>query len=157
MFGKIISFSKKEEGVEILFENRIGKIEAITESIINVFAAYETAHRHSQAVENLKKQNVCYKVKRTTDAIEITTSEVIVKVYDEFKVDFFNKHGIEVCKDYRGNRKFEYQISDELLKLMEKEGHQVSLEKHNYKIQVIKAIDGDETFYGLGDKTGFLK
>nr|WP_312288712.1 glycoside hydrolase family 31 protein [Clostridium chromiireducens] len=156
MFGKIISFNQKEEGVEILFENRIGKIEVITESIINVFAAYKTAYGHSQAVENLNKKNVHYKAKRTTDAIEITTSEVIVKVYDEFKVDFFNKYGIEVCKDYRGDRKFESQISDELLKLMEKEGHQVSSEKHNYKIQVVKVIDGDETFYGLGDKTGFL-
>lgn len=157
MFGKIINFSQKEEGVEILFENRIGKIEVITESIINVFAAYETTHRHSQAIENLKKENdVYYKVKRTTDGIEIVTNKVIVKVYDEFKVDFFDKDGIVVCKDYRGDRKLQASISDELLRFMEKEGHQVSAGKHNHKIQVIKEIDGDETFYGLGDKTGFL-
>lgn len=154
MFGKIISFTQKDEYVEILFENRSAKIEIVTESIINVFSALETSHRHSQAVENLKKQSVYYEVKRTKDAIEIATNKVIVKVYDEFKVDFFSKDGKSVCRDYRGNRKLESQISEELLKLMEKEGHQVSSGKHNYTVQVIKEIEGDETFYGLGDKTG---
>lgn len=156
MFGKIIRFIPKDEAVEIIFKNRSGKIEIVTESIINVFATFETENQHSKAIENIKKQKVYYKVERTEDAIEISTNKVIVKVYDNFKVDFFDKDGRAISTDYRGKRKFDDQISEELSELMEKEGHHVSSTKDNYKIQVIKEMQGDETFYGLGDKTGFL-
>lgn len=36
------------------------------------------------------------------------------------------------------------------------EGHFLAEEKKRHKIEVLKAIEGDECFYGLGDKTGRL-
>lgn len=156
MFGRIVDYHVKNQCVEIEFKKVKGCIEIISESIVNVFAGLETEDHRSNAIEDLKKQQVSYEVEKDADCIAIKTSKLTIKVYDEFKIDFYDCNGKSVCRDYRGTRKRSAQLSDEFLELMIKEGHEINDAEDGHKIQIVKEMDGDETFYGLGDKTGFL-
>ena len=60
-----------------------------------------------------------------------------------------------MCRDYRGSRKICAGLSDELKALKEAEGHSVE-EQRTEAVEVVKQLEGDEAFYGLGDKTGFM-
>lgn len=60
-----------------------------------------------------------------------------------------------LCRDYSGKRTKKDSLREDLKKLAEAEGHKIN-EKNTASIQVIKQMEGDECFYGLGDKTGFL-
>lgn len=156
MFGRIVDYHVKNQCVEIEFEKVKGCIEIISESIVNVFAGLETEEHRSNAIENLKKQQVSYEVEKEDECIAIKTPKLTVKVYDEFKIDFYDCNGKALCRDYRGTRKSSTQISNEFLELIAKEGHEIASQTGDHKIQIVKKMDGDETFYGLGDKTGFL-
>ncbi len=156
MFGRITDYNINNQIVEIKFEKKCGQVEIISESIINIFAALESQEHRSKAIENLQKKQVSYHVEREEDCIVITTSKVAVKVYDEFKVDFYDKDGKVLCKDYRGRRQKGIVLTEEDAELMAGEGHEVEDDPEDYSIQILKELEGDEVFYALGDKTGFL-
>lgn len=156
MFGKLMNYSVKDQKVEFVFEQGKGNIEAVTESIINVFSPYESEEKRSYAVEGSKNLSVSLNVTRENDCVVIKTPKLTVKVYDEFKVDFYDASGKALCKDYRGNRTPKDRISPAQLELMKQEGHLPKKQSDGFRIQIIKELEGDECFYGLGDKTGFL-
>ena len=61
-----------------------------------------------------------------------------------------------LCLDYRGEQKVSHMTDQELKKLMEQEGHSTCSSSEEHRIRVVKQMIGDECFYGLGDKTGFI-
>lgn len=75
MFGKIISYQQKDNVVNINFENRIGKIEVITDSIINVFSPFKYEDHFSRAIENLEIKKCNFTVRKKDSYIEISTGE----------------------------------------------------------------------------------
>ncbi|GIM27452.1 alpha-glucosidase [Clostridium polyendosporum] len=154
MFGKIISYEHHDNKVRINFEHRVGKIEVITPNIVNVFSSFKYQDHFSRAIEDLEIVKCNFTVDKKDKYIEVITDELIVKIYDEFKVDFYNKSLEILCEDYRGER--DSFIRRGCGSIAEEEGHKVEKNTDNHKIQVIKKIYGDEKFYGLGDKTGHL-
>ena len=154
MFGKIISHSIKDNKVHFIFERNIGRIEIINPYIINVFSPLKYDNHYSKAVENLKVEECSFQVEAKESFIEITTEALIVKVYDNFKVDFYSKDGNVLCEDLREER--DPFVRRGNVSIAEEEGHSVEKNSDNHKIEVIKKIFGDEKFYGLGDKTGHL-
>lgn len=154
MFGKIISYQQKDNVVNINFEHRIGKIEVITDSIINVFSPFKYEDHFSRAIENLEIKKCNFTVEKKDSYIEIITGELIVKIYDDFKVNFYNKSLEILCEDYKGERNPFIRRGTGFL--AEEEGHKIHKNCGNHKIQVTKNIFGDEKFYGFGDKTGHL-
>lgn len=156
MFGKIVNFEINETDIEIVFENHTGTISIVNDSIINVYSKLDDVKPQSKAIENPTKSQTEFQAVLDGNCIIISTAELIIKVYDEFFVDFYQKDGSLLCKDYRGKRNINRLLSQEDMELMALEGHQLVEEKQNHKIQIIKELDGDECFYGLGDRTGFL-
>ena len=157
MFGRRKSYSISEGIISFVFEGGEGSIEVLTEEIINVFAAFETKEHRSKAIEGDKSKHVVFEVKEGINYLEIYTAKLIVRVYDNFIVDFYNRQGHLLCADYRGGREYGEQISEKFVDLLRAEGHDVSqINEKNYRIQVVKRMEGDEAFYGFGDKTGVL-
>jgi alpha-glucosidase len=156
MFGKLKGYQKKEQVIELQFEKMVAKIEIVTEAIINIFAGLQSEQHNSSSIEGDKVIPCNYEVSLEESVLTITTSQLIVKVTDEYKVDFYDKKGKSLCKDYRKNKKSSYEISKESMELALKEGHKIELEDEHKKVMVLKEMEGEEAFYGLGDKTGYL-
>ena len=157
MFGKITDYTLEGQKLVIRFEKREGVIEAVTDEIINVFSGFETKEHRSKAIEGEKRKKVKALVSRDDAGIVFTTAKLEVHIADGFKVDIYDADGNLLCADYRGKREYTKQVSEEFLKLIRAEGHDVvDGDGLDYKIQIVKKMQGDEKFYGLGDKPGFL-
>lgn len=155
MIGKIKSYSVAENRITLEFEKANGFVEVISDDIIRVFEDLDGINHVTDAItEDLRKCGE-FKVNRLDDCIRIDTKKVIVKVYDDYRVDFFDTDEKLVCGDYRGERKFTDRISEEDKKLLEGEGHSAG-EEENYKFILMKDMSNVKGIYGLGDKTGFL-
>ncbi len=154
-FGKLCSWEKQGNRIVIRFEKREGRIEVITEKIINVFAGVLSEEHRSKAIEGEKAVPAPFTVTEQDGTLAISTGSVTAKVSDDFKVDFYDGEGRVICRDYRGARQPRAGLSDEMKALKEAEGHSVE-EEGTGAIEVVKQMEGDEAFYGLGDKTGFM-
>lgn len=181
-FGKLISYEIKENAVRFHFEKMDGRVEVITDKILNVFAGFQCEEHRSRAIEGDKAVKTAFEVREdmaavcgpavdaaaerreisdTAEPVEkpkvvvISTAAVTVKVYDDFKVDFYKADGTVLCRDYRGTRVPMARVSEEMKALLAAEGHPAAGEETG-GIEVVKQMEGEEAFYGLGDKTGFM-
>ncbi|MDO3408602.1 glycoside hydrolase family 31 protein [Saccharibacillus sp. CPCC 101409] len=156
MFGQRTGYEKESQRVHIGFESGKATIEVIGPQIVNVFAPLHTEGHESRAVEQPNAAfEVCdVQVEERADHLEISTSELTVKVYDHFYVDFYDKAGAPLCLDYRGSRDPFLRRGN--VSIAEGEGHEAMRTSGRHKIEILKKMDGGEKFYGLGDKTGPL-
>ena len=100
MFGKIKDFKVNDNIIKVRFENIEAKINIISPNIINFFVPNFRDEQTSVAIENLKIQHCTYEIDRYIDNITIKTDELIIKIYDEFKVDIYNKARLDKMKKY---------------------------------------------------------
>ncbi|MDO6354741.1 glycoside hydrolase family 31 protein [Caloramator sp. CAR-1] len=154
MFGKIMFYFVKDNKLEIQFENGKGFIEVIKDDIINVFSPLKYEDHFSRAIEGLKIVKTDFHVNYNNDCLILKTDKLIVKIHDDFKVDFFDKDGKILCEDYREDRKPFIRRGNG--KIAEGEGIKIEENFRKYKIEIVKKMQGDEYFYGLGEKTGYL-
>ncbi|CCC57802.1 glycoside hydrolase family 31 protein [Caloramator australicus] len=154
MFGKIMFYFVKDNKLEIQFENGKGFIEVIKDDIINVFSPLKYEDHFSRAIEGLKIIKTDFHVNYNNDCLILKTDKLIVKIHDDFKVDFFDKDGKILCEDYREDRKPFIRRGNG--KIAEGEGIKIEENFRKYKIEIVKKMQGDEYFYGLGEKTGHL-
>lgn len=157
MLGRRVSHQVRGAEIRIQFEHGEAALKALTADIIHVFVPGETKEHRSKAVEGEKAQPVDFSVTEENGALCIATEELTAKVYDNFFIDFYRPDGVLLCADDRQGRIFTTQISPEYLAFLKAEGHEVpEASDFHYPVEVVKKMDGDEKFYGLGDKTGFL-
>lgn len=160
-FGRIIDYKICENKIMIQFERMTGQIEIITDTIINVFAGFSSRKHCSKAIEGNKNIDTTFsvrEVKKEADKIEvivIATSSVIVRVHENFKVDFYSADGRVLCRDFCGERSILKKESSYKREMLKAEGHKTD-EEDQYRFYVLKQMEGDEAFYGLGDKAGFI-
>ncbi|KRQ87200.1 Alpha-xylosidase [Caloramator mitchellensis] len=154
MLGKLGFYIVNENIIEIQFENGVGKIEFINENIVNFFSPLKYEKHFSRAVEDLKKSKVDFHVINEKNCIEIESSILRIKVYDEFKVDIYDNKGNIICEDYKYKRKPFIRRGNG--KIAEGEGIKVEENFRKHKIEIVKKMLGDEYFYGFGEKTGHL-
>lgn len=165
-FGKLLSYEKEGNRVLLHFEKADGRLEVITDKILNVFSGVVSQEHRSKAIEGEKAVGAPFSVTEAIAAgaaeadgpscVTVATNSVTAKIFDDFKVDFYAADGRVLCRDYREARCGAAGLSDEMKALKAAEGHQVEEKDAAEGIQVIKRMEGDESFYGLGDKTGFL-
>lgn len=123
---------------------------------MNVFVPYETKEHRSKAIEGEKAVRTDFEVKDCGSYVSVATKQLEARVYDGFYVDFY-RDGKSICEDYRSGRILRPLLSEKSLEVLKAEGHDVSAgASGSYPVQTVKKMDGDEKFYGLGDKTGFL-
>ncbi|WP_100488963.1 glycoside hydrolase family 31 protein [Sporolactobacillus pectinivorans] len=157
MFGEIRGYNRQANKIIIEFERRNASIEIVTPSIINFFASIASERRVSKAVENLRVDPGAVSVDRVDGKIVVKTEKLKIAVSDEFFVDIYDAAGNLLCADYRGSAEpFVRRGSGEGLDVAAEEGHKLELEKNRLKVRVLKKMDEELFFYGLGDKTGHL-
>lgn len=155
-YGKIVKVRQENDEVFITFESGELEITALTDRIIRVFSDCCGIRPESYAIEGNKKTDTAVTMEETKGCVTVFTKALTVKIWDEARIDFYDKDGKELCMDYRGERRAAKQLSDEMRQLMEQEGHTVEENGAGHRIQVMKKMDRRDCFYGLGDKTGFM-
>ena len=154
MFGKIKAYSQIDNKVIIQYEAVEVTVEIINPYIINFFAPLLRKQRASKAVENLEIMSCSLQVSKEEEYISITTQKLQVKIFDEFLVDIYDNEGNVLCRDFRGERKpFTRRAGD--FKLAEEEGHKLAQDSGEM-LTIVKKMEEDMFFYGLGEKTGHL-
>ena len=154
-FGRLCSWEQQGNRVYFTFEKGTGRLEVITDRILNVFSGVVSDGHRSKAIEGEKAVETRFCVSEDKGVVTVATDCVTAKVHDGFFVDFYRADGTVLCRDRREARKARAGLSDELKALKEAEGHSVE-EEDAATVQVVKRMEGGEAFYGLGDKTGFL-
>ena len=154
--GKLTGYELKGQKVVLDFEGSETVLEVLTPAIVNVFYSQNGERVPSKAIEGKKAVEVFLRLEKKEDGLWISTDALSVRVSDGFYVDFFDKDGEAVCLDYRGKRQPLMRVSDEFLRLLEEEGHSAFGGRRECAFEVVKQLTGNEHFYGLGDKTGFL-
>ncbi len=155
-FGKLLSFEQKDNKVHLTYENGNARIEIIRDDIINVFSAFESEEHYSKAIEGDKCIPTQFTAEKTADGLKITTAKAELLIFDNFKMDFYDKKGNCLCRDSRIERQVVSGMTEDEKRLLKLEGHSIPDDYTEFNIFVQKEIEGDERFYGLGDKTGFI-
>ena len=92
MFGRLLSFEPDAIGVTVKFEHKEGRISFITDRIVRVYSSMEEKHRPSRAVVQEPKK-VDFQARQQKEFITIKTKKLLVRVRDEFQVDFLTPDG----------------------------------------------------------------
>lgn len=92
MFGRLLSFEPDAAGVTVKFEHKEGRISFITDRIVRVYSSMEEKHRPSRAVVQEPKK-VDFQARQQKEFITIKTKKLLVRVRDEFQVDFLTPDG----------------------------------------------------------------
>lgn len=176
MFGKLSDYSQDGQIVTLRYEKQIVYLHVLTDEIINVFVPCVTKEHRSKAIEGDKEQKVSYTVGKadessadngrlTTDGclptsgcrVMLTTPALMCCIFDDFKLDFYDRDGNLLCADYRGKRIPRFTLQESFIEFIKKEGHDVDLSgSTDYPVQCVKVLDKGDCIYGLGDKTGPL-
>ena len=154
IFGKLLSYEVEGNIVNVKFEQEKVFVKIINSYIINFFVPLYREERNSKAVENLKDSHCDFEIENIENGIQICTEKLLIKIYDEFKVDIYDKEGKLLCADYRGEKDPFIRRSGDYA-LAEAEGHDLK-EDYECKIYVSKKMEEDMYFYGLGEKSGHL-
>ncbi len=155
-YGKLLDVKDRNNTVCIDFETSKMEIQVLTKWMVRFFTQVSKERAASKAVEKYCFEQPAYQVEHLPDRVEIRTEKLVVQVFDGGIVDIYDKTGNALCLDYRGEQKAAHALDTETKKLMEQEGHSTRTASGDHKIRIAKAMHGDECFYGLGDKTGFI-
>ena len=157
MPGKRLAYEIKGNTVEIQYADKTASITVVNEDIFHIFVPYETESQRSKAVEGNKEQQVPFAVTEERDVLCVRTVSLMAKVADDFAVDFYKPDGTVLCATYRDKRRPKSAMSEKSAAILRAEGHEVlNGADYHYPVEAVYRLDGDEKFYGLGDKTGFL-
>ena len=155
-YGMLTGYESCGNCVKVLFEGGTLEITVLTKEIIRIFSAYTEEKIVSKAIEGDKSQEVVFTAEKKDNMVEITTPKYVVRVSENARVDIYDKNGKALCLDYQGERKEVQEVDEQTKAFIAQEGHSVNELTGRHNIQVMKKMDGDEVFYGLGDKTGYL-
>ena len=155
--GKIISYEQKDNKIYIQYENKQLIVTVIREDIFNLFVPCKTNEHYSKAIEGDKTMPTKVTVRQKDDKITIETERIRMEAGEDLSIQMFGADGTLLLKTYGNGRTFNSEVSEQMRKILEAEGHDVSnLGARNYPVQMVFDLDEDDVFYGLGDKTGFL-
>ncbi len=116
----------------------------------------ENNNGFSFAIENPPEISGIFMTSLENSIITAATDSLIIRISKSMQINIYNRNGSLVCSDHvPGNRQAGQLSKEETMQLIQ-EGHIADTADNNYKYKVTKKIFGDEAFYGLGDKTGFL-
>ena len=88
--------------------------------------------------------------------LTFATKTLQISLDDELHLQICSLGGTPLCSDYTGKLQEAESLTEEEIEQMRQEGHVVHAGDDACRFQITKSLYGDEVFYGLGDKTGFL-
>lgn len=156
-FGKMLGYEINGNEVKVSFEKENAYFTVVRDEIVRVYVPFFNEACKSKAIEKDPCVPTEFEVKKEGDTLVISTDKVMVKIMDDFVMDFYRADGKLLMADYRGERTIQAKVSWMSLEMLEAEGHDISgyLEKQ-CRYQLVKKLDAEDDFYGLGDKSGFL-
>lgn len=156
-FGKLLSYEVNGNEIKVVFEKETAYFTVVRDEIIRVYVPFFNEECKSKAIEGDRCIPTEFEVKQEDEILSIATEKVLVKIQDDFVIDFYDATNQLLMADYRGERTTKEKVSWMSLEMLEAEGHDISayLEKA-CKYQLVKQLDEGDDFYGLGDKSGFL-
>lgn len=131
------------------------QIVAITDNILRI----HTRNSSSFAVEDAPKALGHLQQQRDkggSDYLTFSTGQLQITINSKLHLRIADNEGQLLCADYTGALKETEALTPDELEQMRQEGHVVHADEDACKFQITKQLFGDEVFYGLGDKTGFL-
>lgn len=158
MANKLKNFIQDGQKVTLNYEDGELELRVLTPEIVRVFENRGNAS-NSYAIAGDKEIKTDFRIEEKDDHAELSTEKLLVKIYDDKKIDVYDEKDHPLIIDYRGERTpIDRQMDEEHKKLAESEGHEVAGSKKEDKnyYEIVKKLASDEQFYGLGDKTGFL-
>lgn len=88
--------------------------------------------------------------------LTLATKALQISLDDQLHLQICSTEGTPLCSDYTGALQEAETLTEEEIEQMRQEGHVVHAGDDACRFQITKSLYGDEVFYGLGDKTGFL-
>ena len=156
-FGKKLSYEQTDNRLRIHFENQDVILDFIRDDIVRVLVPFWMEDYRSQAIEGDKSVPVDYSVEEFQNVVIIRTDRLTIKIEDEFYMEVYDEKNHLLMADYRGDRMEKEAMDQQMIDLLAAEGHDVSkINQNSYAVQTVKALDPEDCFYGLGDKSGFL-
>lgn len=159
MSNQLTGYENNDQTITLNYEEGAPlTLKVLNGEIIRVFEDHGVSS-NSYAIEGNKQRKTKYEVEDKGDHVEVTTSGLIVKAYDNRKLDVYDSEGNPLVIDYRGSRTpLPTDMDDEHRHTVMSEGHNVHAKAKagNVNFEIIKSLSPDEQFYGLGGKTGFL-
>ncbi len=156
-YGRLISYTQDGQQLELAFEENGVLLEVLKEDVVHIRVRDDLPPCRSKAVEEKKSVPTEISVSRDGQQLCVTTPALKIRIGDDFRMDISGADETPLLKDYCGERTAAAAIGEKELKQIAAEGHDITnLKEKNYPVQTVKALDPDDAFYGLGDKTGFL-
>ncbi len=156
-FGKLVSVKTRGQEIELGFQNETAYITIMKGDMVRILVPFADKNCTSKAIEGEKVTEAPYSLRESENGLTITTEALRIEVSHDFYVDFYDKNGKLLVADYREERTIEELASWKTLMMLEAEGHDTSsLKQKEYTFEIIKQLDPEDSFYGLGDKSGFL-
>lgn len=157
MFGKLLNHACEGQTITLHYEKQTAYLHVLTDTIINIFVPLYTQEHRSKAIEGEKEQPVSFTLREKQGYISLSTPALSCHIYDDFKLDFYDRDGSLLCADYRDRRIPRFILQESLVELIRQEGHEVNLSGSiDHPVQCVKTLDEGDCIYGLGDKTGVL-
>ena len=100
-------------------------------------------------------KKVDFQARQQKEFITIKTKKLLVRVRDEFQVDFLTPDGRMISEQTARTTK-KQEITAQQAELLAKEGHELPKKQSDHTFEVVRMLHPKEHIYGLGDKTGFL-
>ncbi len=137
------------------------KLEMISDKIIRIRSISGSLNLsktddNSFAIEKTITPNGKFSINEDDDKLTISTESLILSVDQTLNIDIYNNKHILLCSDSDHIPDKPNNLSDEEMKQLISEGHSINTADDSAAYKVYKKMLGDEAFYGLGDKTGFL-
>lgn len=132
------------------------QIDAVTDRLLHIHTISKKADNTksiSYAIET-SPVNIGHFSKQSSNLFQ--TRKLQIQVSDQEHLTISTLEGQVICDDYTGTILSKDSLSTEDLELMAMEGHVIPDLEAPCSYQIHKKLFGDEHFYGLGDKTGFL-
>ena len=156
VLGKILQIKKNRNRVEFMLEQAQAGLEFLTDSMVRIFVDLKEDKNLCELTNHYSQDKIDVEVLKGDGCVTLKTGKLIIRVYDEFKIDIYDKNEMLLCRDYKGKRIENLGLDEVSKNLLKKEGQHEGSSKPSHKIEVVKCMEQDEYFYGLGDKTGFL-
>ena len=156
-FGKKQSYEQQGNQVTLHYENQDVILTILKDDIIRVLVPCWMKDYKSKAIEGDKAVPANFTVEDAGDATVIKTKSLTLYIHDGFYMEAYDANGHLLMEDYRGQRVKKVALDQKAANLLEAEGHDASkLAGEDYAVQTLKVLAPEDSFYGLGDKSGFL-
>jgi alpha-glucosidase len=134
----ILNYETKDNLIKLNFEHASLVIKFLTADIFRVIMAHSNQEINYKSTDAVIEHNLSYdnyELEDTEQELIINTDKLVLKIKKEkFLLQVFNKKGKLIHTDY----------------------DEYSLGWKKQKVRAWKSFKGNERFYGLGEKTGWL-